>query len=247
MENGKIINGNCWVACFDVLGFENLVNGFVKQNGEDHLDVFVGVYYYDILKVAMRGVKQHRELLDRIEYAWFSDTFLFYIPIDKKGHAATVIESLARQFFLGCIWKGEEHPLRGALSAGDFYADKQNNIFVGPAFIDAYKYVEKQEWIGLVITPKACSELQKFDLCPPDRGKYIEYEVPIKQEKIFENNKIVIPIVTEKLFAFVMIRYHQVEESVNQMKEKAETGGADQSVLFKYKNTLKFIRQTRLH
>jgi len=30
MEEEKIINGNCWIAYFDILGFKNLLEPFSK-------------------------------------------------------------------------------------------------------------------------------------------------------------------------------------------------------------------------
>jgi len=239
-DKKKVINGDCWVACFDLLGFRDKIKNLKKPNS---LEAEVNVYFKETLEKAKKGVKQHQELLPNIQHGFYSDTFFFYIPVDETGHSCTVIDSLARQFFVECIWSRD--PLCGALSLGLFYAEKEENIYIGPALIDAYKYVEKQEWIGLVITPKACSELQKINLCPPDRGKYIKYDVPAKGRKIFQNDKIIIPIVTESLFAFRMIRYHQVENSINQMKKEAENKGVDQSILFKYENTIKFINDTK--
>lgn len=242
MKESKIINGNCWIACFDLLGFEYLVNDFVKQHGEGHLDVFVKVYYYDILKEAKRRVKQHKKLLDEINCAWFSDTFLFYIPIDENGYAATVIDCLARQFFMGCI--RQKFALRGALSAGEFYSEPEENIYVSPALIDAYRYMEKQEWIGLVISPKACSELAKINRCPPDRGKYIEYDVPVKTKEKNIKSEVVLKSETEKMFSFKMQIYPQVEKRIREMQRETETKLSKMEydkVKAKYENTVKFI------
>lgn len=245
MQNHEIINTNCWVAYFDILGFKNRVLDFVRQYGKGHLDIFVKNDYYDILDEAKRRVQQHRKLLDKINYAWFSDTFLFYIPTDSKGHSATVIESLARQFLLSCIWK--RSAMRGALSAAEFYVNKKDNIFLGPALIDAYAYAEKQDWIGFVLTPKACSELQKFDLCPPDRGKYVKYDVPIKIKENHGKDGTVIKASTEKLHAFKMHKYQQVENCISQMQQEAKNKYPEDyetKYKSKYKNTLKFIRET---
>jgi len=246
MKETKIINGNCWVACFDLLGFENRVNDFVEQNGEGHLDVFVKVYYKDVLEEAKRRVKQHKKLLAEINYVWFSDTFLFYIPIDKKGYAAIAIDSLARIFFVGCIW--QRFVLRGALSAGEFYSEPEENIYVGPALIDAYRYMEKQEWIGLVISPKARFELAKINLCPPDRGKYIEYDVPVKTKEKNINSEVELKLETEKLFSFKMQIYQQVEERIREMQRETKTKLSKMEydkVKAKYENSLKFINDTK--
>lgn len=246
MENDKIINANCWVAYFDILGFKNMVLDFKTQYGGEHLDVFVSNYYFDILNEAKKRVERYKKLVDRIEHTWFSDTFLFYTPIDEQGYVAVAIESLARQFLLGCVWK--RFPLAGALSTGAFFANKHESAFVGPGLIDANEYSEKQDWIGLVLTPNACSELQKFNLCPPDRDKYIEYDVPIKTKEKNERGELVLKMSTEKLFSFKMHKYMQVAESIRQMQQEARNNlgkEAYEDVKVKYENTLNFIKDTR--
>ncbi len=250
-QDGNIINGNCWVACFDIIGFKNLLKDSLAQcrtieKAAIAMKIFVETDYYDILKEAKLGIEQHKELLDKIGHAWFSDTFLFYIPIDENGHAATVIESLATGFFCGCIWK--RFALRGALSAGGFYSEPEYNIYVGPALIDAYEYTEKQHWIGFVISPSARSELQKINLCPPDRGKYAEYDVPIKTKEKNVKSEVVLKIETEKLFSFKMQKYMQVKDSVREMQREAEAKLCKReydTVKAIYENTLKFIKDTK--
>ena len=254
MKNHKIINGNCWVACFDIIGFKNLLNDFInafmghnKTNKEVALamDVFVEHYYKDILrKLEEKG--KYRP--DKIFVHWFSDTFLLY-TFDGSPESLSCIEQSATHFFVDAISANSAAmALRGALSFGEFYADKENGIFLGRAFIDAYQYAEKQHWIGLVISPKARAELQKISLCPPDRGKYLEYDVPIKTKEKNIKSEVVLKIETEKLFSFEMQKYMQVEESIIAMQREAETKLCKReydTVKAIYENTLKFIRDTK--
>lgn len=234
------LNTDCWVACFDLLGFRDKIKNLKKPNS---LKAEVNVYFKEILEKAKEGAKQHQELLPNIQYGFYSDTFFFYIAVDETGLSYTVIDSLAKQFFVECIWK--RRPLCGALSFGLFHAEKKENIYIGPAFIDAYQYVEKQEWIGLVITPKACCKLKEYDFKPFNNLEYTAYDVPVKGKKEFKYGKITIPLETENLFSYKHYIHNQIENRINQMKKEAENKGADQSILFKYENTLKFINDTK--
>jgi len=49
MENATI-NGNSWIACFDLLGFRNRVQAFEKSYGCGHLDTFAKNFYGDLVK-----------------------------------------------------------------------------------------------------------------------------------------------------------------------------------------------------
>ena len=226
MEIEKIINGKCWVVYFDELGFKNSIRDFVEKYEEGHLDTFVKTHYRDILERAKREVEEHSELLPNIHHAWFSDTFIFYIPVNENDGSFHVILNLAQSFLLGCTWK--KHPLRGALGVGDFHANKAENIFVGPALIDAHDYSEKQDWIGLVVTPKAYAEMQQItNLGNPNECEFVKYDVPIiiKTEKT--KDRIVRETSAEKLFAFKMHRYNKIKNRIQEMFQVCKNRNSD--------------------
>ena len=144
MENEKITNGNCWVAYFDILGFKKLLEDEIKNSS---LKAFVQTHYIDIL----RKLKEKGEYWpDHIVYTWASDGFVLFTKDDKYFNC--LLRS-AGHFFAELIQ--DRWCLRGAISFGEFYADTERSIFIGPALIDAYEYAEKLEMIGLVVTPKA--------------------------------------------------------------------------------------------
>lgn len=210
------------------------------------MDAFVEHYYKDILQ---KLVEKGKYWPDKVFVHWFSDTFLLY-TFDDSPESLVYIETSATHFFVDVISANSAAmALRGALSFGEFYADKKNGIFGGRAFIDAYQYAEKQHWIGLVISPKACSELQKTNLCPPDRGKYVEYDVPIKTKEKNIKSEVVLKIETEKLFSCKMQKYgHDVEKSIREMQQETETKLCKSeygTVKAIYENTLKFITDTK--
>lgn len=236
MINDKIVNDNCWVAYFDIIGFKNLLNDFIAQHKTDErvdlaMDIFVETYYRDILeKLKEKG--KYRP--DKVSIHWFSDSFFLYTVDDSPDSLACIHQS-ASHFFIDVIWA--RMPLRGALGIGALYADNENGIFLGPGLIDAYQYAEKQDWIGLVITPTARSKLQKIDLCPPDRGKYVEYDVPIKTGKV------------EKLFAYKLEMIISGEnillKDILQMQAEAKLRYLEEyetKYKTKYENTINFIK-----
>jgi hypothetical protein len=45
MKDSNIINGNCWLACFDILGFKKKILGFEKAHGVGKLDRLANVIY----------------------------------------------------------------------------------------------------------------------------------------------------------------------------------------------------------
>ena len=89
----------------------------------------------------------------------FSDTFMLYNqfydyenPIKKLQRAfAYLIYSayLMRFSFDSGI------PLRGALSFGEYYVDKENVCFLGSPILEAYNASNKQNWCGAVLCNSA--------------------------------------------------------------------------------------------
>ncbi len=153
MENNVVINGNCWIACLDLLGFKEKVSAFERGSGCGHLDVFVRNFYGKLLDELQR---QGKYWPGKVFTAWASDTFLFFTRDDSKDSFGCIAGS-AKHFCWSVIPKN--WPLRGAIGFGQLYADRFKNIFLGSGLIDAYEYAQKQNWIGLIVTPKANSRL----------------------------------------------------------------------------------------
>ena len=239
MENNKIINGNCWIAYFDILGFESLLNEL-----KGHLDI-VARTYEEILAFIEKDVRIWRDSVDAI---WASDSFLFY-TFDDSPQSFTIINIVAQHYFVGRIWKRK--PLRGALSFGEFYSDKEKGIYVGPGLSDAYKYAEKQDWIGFVMTPDACKNLRGTKLSEDlDNGglNFSRYSVPVKKKEK-NDGLITIKETNEQLYAFKMTCFdynnsNLTESRIKEMMYSAQNNNTakDGSVVKKYENTLNFIQ-----
>ena len=172
MKNNKIINGNCWVVHFDILGFSKMVKKFPVW------------FVQEECKKALEKGKRYNI---KCKFKFFSDSFIFYTE-DEAMNSFSCIEGTSslffRAMFLGRI------PMRGCLNWGHFYADEENGIFFGLAQIEAYKLAEGQNWIGFVLSEKAREKLAGFEPTGIKSGyknRYAEYSVPYKKEPKLRN------------------------------------------------------------
>ena len=221
----KIVNGNCWIAYFDLLGFKEYVLDFDFPTHPHCYGVFVEELYNNILE-CFKDLPER----SRIYTTWFSDTFLAYTLDDSYESFV----SIAFGSLLTCAkLVAKHHPVRGALGTGRLYAEQKKNIFVGSALIDAYEYGEKQNWIGFSVTPKA---EEKFNDISPD-GKtpwtccdQHKYDVPMKSK----NGGFHV----EKLWVANIERYSEVRRIIT---EGANSQGLKDKYKIKYENTLTFL------
>ena len=114
--------------------------------------------YYEVIET----LKKHGAAFKakKLLYSWFSDTFIIYSNSDTYDDFHSV-EYAGRCFFEQLI--ANQIPVRGALTYGALYSQLKNNVFVGPALIDAYKHAENQDWLGFVLTPAAKWKLHSSD------------------------------------------------------------------------------------
>ncbi len=237
MKDEKIINGNCWVAYFDILGFKNKTR---LNNGQ------LPVLAYMYSEVADRINKEKENLKEvgsqQYDCVWFSDSFLFY-SFDDSINSYNIIYFAAHQLFDYMIIT-KKWLLRGALTAGDFYADRNSNIYLGEALIDAHSFTEKQDWIGLVLTPNAHAKLVASDHNPftwVDGLGFREYDVPIKRRR-YDNGTEKITLDCEKLWAYHYrtndCRRDMIMDSMRSACNRG--GGLAIEHRRKYENTLRF-------
>lgn len=238
MENNMVINNNCWMACFDILGFENILWYTKEKTGSANLDVVARCYHKEIIRDLERGCKE-QETYTNVEIYHFclSDSFVFFSP-DDSPNSFLGMSWVAKQFSVRMV--GRQIPFRGSLTIGNFYAEMKKNIFIGRGLIDAYKYAEKQDWIGLVLTPIAINKLSQMNADLTQFLKdYVEYDVPVKKT----SGNI------EKLFVYRISSVGNIEDSISRMQDRAKERCGQDSKIWnkinkKYENTLKFIKET---
>lgn len=157
---------NAWVAYFDLLGFKEKLKTSPMFIIQDELDEIV----QDLRALA-------KEFEENLAYLFYADTFIFYSKSDENKHYPGLL--LAATYFMEkCIYKGTA--LRGAISFGEIAVGHDSRIMMGGAFLESHRYGEDQNWLGLILTPKASDQLQKMNLDPRRHG-FIYGEIPWKK------------------------------------------------------------------
>lgn len=217
--------GNRWLAYFDLLGIKHQV-----QN-KSVLDVY-SVYDY-----AIRQVLQKTGRTNRVQYAWFSDTFLFFSKDDSASSFAE-IEAVSRWYAYFLI--SHEVPLRGAIACGEFYADTKHQVYVGKALVEAYEYGEAQDWIGFILCPSVVSQLERLDLPANERLHYRLYEYPNKKPS--SKFEIRLPACLIGNYACQHDGRNPAIQALESMKAKLSQSTENTHILNKYENTIRFLK-----
>lgn len=209
---------NRWFAYLDLLGFTNLVQTNSIQN--------VLPVYSEALERMQKACKLGKAKSGLIN-SWFSDTFIIYTKSDSAEDFAH-LESAARIFFQLLIIKGI--PVRGCISHGKLYSQARQNIFIGPALIEAYKYGEALDWIGLCLAPSVEEKL-KGTLPINERAFYRKISKP----------KVLRKLKDPYIYAFAFNNgtvngKNPYIEALHSMK-----ASAPEAVKHKYDHTLEFI------
>ena len=173
MENNEPINKNCWVACFDILGFKKRIKEYEDQSGVGFLDVFVKHFFNKIISTLEKQGQYDR---DKVFITWFSDTFMFFTRDDSVD---SISFDISCREIISKMW-----PLRGAIGFGQLYADISKNLFLGSGIVNAYEYAEKQNWIGYIVTPEANNRINELGV-DLSRWKiaFVKYPVPFHQKE----------------------------------------------------------------
>lgn len=240
MENDKIINSNCWVAYFDILGFQREVD-IAERKGDGRI--------LHAFNKALEEIDWGKPFFKNVDAAWFSDTFIFYSSDESPEVISIMAQNFFEQMFSNLI------PLRRCLNFGRFYVDKERYIYYGSALNEAYKLAEDQDWIGYILSKKA---VEKIKECHTENGRtcwdvyksnYIEYDVPMKNKemklpayKMGFYSDIPPTIAEDSYYRFTnmwMFAKDAIENDTSLTKEqKQETL---EQVKRKYKNTSDFL------
>lgn len=210
-----------WVGYFDLLGTKTLVNS------QHHVSIF------SIYCKAIEEVKKRNATLPCIEHAWFSDTFILYTD-DESLSSFAELDHISRWFFYFLI-EGRI-PARGAISFGEFYADKENSLFFGKALIEAYEYGEAQEWIGFLLCPSAETVLKKIGFFTGNSSPYAFANIPYKKRKETLNDRLPACILGSWI---EMNKQNPSLKSLYEMRAQL----SDEKIIRKYDNAIVFIEK----
>jgi hypothetical protein len=113
----------------------------------------------------------------RVGFAWFSDTVVIYATSDDDASCSNVLETVGWLLF---TTMSVQTRLRVGIGYGQFFADTINEIYVGPALVEAYELERAQEWSGAALSQNAAARVNASTGEPHEW--VCEYPVPIKQE-----------------------------------------------------------------
>ena len=208
-----------WFCYLDLLGFSQLVQS-------QSIDRILPLYEKALKHVERAAAKRKRR---GISYSWFSDTFIVYSQTDSPEDFAQV-EQAGRLFFQELVLA--RIPVRAALSCGDLYSQKERNVFIGRALIEAHAYGEGQDWIGFVLTPTTLARMKEIDLPVSERPFY----------RLVNDTTVLKPGIFGPVYAFAfnngeMNRTSPYLEALLAMRETAPA-----IALPKYERTIAFLK-----
>jgi hypothetical protein len=129
-----------YVALLDVLGFSALV---ASDSAGDRIE-----RYLQCLQRTVGGGATP------VDYVVFSDSIVLTVEGEDDSSLIRVASACSR--LMGQLLT-DNIPIRGAISHGHFVrsAIGQSVFVAGRAVIDAYRFEQQQEWIGVMIAPSA--------------------------------------------------------------------------------------------
>lgn len=159
---GKSEKKKGYVALLDILGFSELIKS----------DSLPGDFerYFEIMKGALESYGPN------IQYVTFSDSILINTTEESENNLFLLIKAVSYITYRFLIELNV--PIRGCISCGDFYrfeGDKGNVMIAGKPIIDAHRFEKKQDWIGVMLSPKVIEKNATLrDLCSMDKRDFIE-------------------------------------------------------------------------
>jgi hypothetical protein len=139
------------VCLLDVLGFKNLFNKIGLEAIEKkytELINLVAASEYPGTQMAVGGA--YAMFFGNINYAYFSDTIIFWIDFKRDPRNLQVmIDAMCK---LICKSIEIELPLRGAIGIGEAIMQKENGIYLGKPIISAAIAEASQNWIGITLS-----------------------------------------------------------------------------------------------
>ncbi|MBI5403076.1 MAG: hypothetical protein HY959_06720 [Ignavibacteriae bacterium] len=187
--DNSINNFSGFIIVLDILGFGDLLKNhsskYIKDNIVDNIICSSNISNYIINRDINRFAKfsnVNESECKFIEFIYFSDTIISFLKTNNEkniNNPELSIESVC-YFCNLLISKAFEIniPLRGAISYGDCFINKNPLFFLGYPIFEAFQMEKIQEWAGIVVTESAikfCRENTELHL--------VEYDVPIKQSK----------------------------------------------------------------
>ena len=135
-----------YIALLDILGFSSLI---ASGSGGERVAAYLG---------CLQQMKRETS----VDFVAFSDSIVLTVTGDDPDALLKIMKACSRLMYSLIL---ESIPLRGAISWGEF--DKSSvgdSVFVaGNPVIDAYRFEQIQDWVGIMLAPSACSRVPNLD------------------------------------------------------------------------------------
>lgn len=227
-EGAKPVKMPIMLAIFDVLGFSSRMK---DQKIDAMFSLYQAMIDRVIAKEPMRcfgardvgdGTKCPVLYSADIRYAYFSDTILLWMPLEKllagpfiQRCADLVCEALILQV-----------PLRGAIALGEAVMHKATGMYLGEPIIEAHELEKAQEWIGVAFTSSGTWNSFIAELNPI---QIIEYRIPVKNGK----EKLSTPLALDWPRRWRDTRKESLSDLLNQLnKSKKHSKYYDNAIAF---------------
>jgi hypothetical protein len=112
--------------------------------------------------------------------SYFSDTFVVWADYEPLRLPAFL--NMCSQLMCYCVDLGI--PLRGGIGVGDAYMDKEKNIFLGPALIDAYLAESAGQWVGVSVGNTFSADEYRGPFDPRTLLPYRSHQNPGREYKL---------------------------------------------------------------
>jgi hypothetical protein len=152
-----------FVALIDVLGFRNIVSG--QSSGKDLKR------YLSAVQEGIVGRGDNK----RVKFVLFSDSIIITTVGDDDLSLRMLLRACSR---LWGLLLEKEIAVRGAISHGYFFREQPaDGVFVaGWPIVDAYEFEQKQDWMGIMLTPSVLKAKPKLArrCSMPKAGKILD-------------------------------------------------------------------------
>jgi hypothetical protein len=98
-----------------------------------------------------------------VDYDYFSDSIVFWSKFDYRRFR--LFCDICAEFFCEIMNLGI--PLRGGITCGEAFMDKNKKIYVGQPLIEAVRVENSQDWIGVSFGPSFDSKPYKYFFLNP--------------------------------------------------------------------------------
>ncbi len=169
---------NRYVAHVDMLGMSQLTLHDPKLAWSVVSDTVIALRRVMALSYRVNG--RHIKIADHVASFTFSDTVLLFTKGDEAEDLRLILIACLELFSQG-LWRCA--PFRIGLAHGLFVFNQDENAFVGPPLIQAYRLGEQAQWLGCVLDERVAE--RTAELKPALKGQngcdlVVKWMVPLK-------------------------------------------------------------------